>query len=389
MELSSEDLLRLGVLIKNVEAIRIDENRMTVHGLSAKGEAKVTLNPTCRPERYLKLVREFLSGHALGSPGGYPVFLKRWTRMGEIKATYLKELLMLGEPEAVTAVARSDALTPELARKAWWAAPTSDHARRMLERDCVRQDPLGRELAGFLLEHLPFETEARTLIESVRLILQPGLIEEAARLRLWEKGAHKAAYRIGFLIAQPDRLPGERGPRPELAAHRAALEALAAGGNRLAAFLLTLLDTPGQRFLDAALDCLQRPTDQDSVILLFAALEAYFAPARLGAHPEREMARITAAVDHELAAAPPESELGALREAVPALGAELRAMRVLGRAGDELLIPVFSQTDAVGTVMRRRLEPVTGPLFREMAVLLGEPGLAATSTRRRRRTRRA
>lgn len=390
MELSSEDVLRLSVLIKNVEAVRIDENRMTVHGLSDKGEAKVVLNPTCKPERYLRLVREFLSGHALGSPGGYPVFLKRWTRMGEIKATYLKELLMLGEPEAITALARSDALTPELAHKAWWAAPTSDHARRMLERECVVRDPLGRELAGYLLEHLPFETEARTIIESVRLILQPGLIDEATRLRLWEKGANKAAYRIGFLIAAPERLPGERDARPELATHHPLLNELAERGNALAAFFIRLLDRSGQRFLDTTLDCLQRSTDQDSVILSFAALESYFAPARLGAHPERDMGRLIASVERDLDTAKPGSELGDLLQAVPdGLRPQLRAMLILGRSGDELLVPVFSQTDAVGTVMRRRLEPVTGPLFRELAVLLGDPAMAETSPRRRRRARQA
>ena len=52
---------------------------MTLYALSASGdEAKVELNPNCNPDRYLKQVRELLSGHVLGSPGGYPVFLKRW-----------------------------------------------------------------------------------------------------------------------------------------------------------------------------------------------------------------------------------------------------------------------------------------------------------------------
>ena len=110
MELASEDLLRLNVLIKNVQAIRIDEHNMTVCGLSDKGEAQVPLNPNCSSDRYLRLVREFLSGTALGSPGGYPVFINRWTRMGEIKTTYLAELLMLGEPEAVTAVTRAEVM---------------------------------------------------------------------------------------------------------------------------------------------------------------------------------------------------------------------------------------------------------------------------------------
>ena len=44
-----------------------------------------------------------LSNHALSSPGGYPVFLQRWTRMGQAKDAQLEKLLLLGESEAVVA----------------------------------------------------------------------------------------------------------------------------------------------------------------------------------------------------------------------------------------------------------------------------------------------
>ena len=101
MELSNEDLLRLNVLLANdIEAIRIDESSMTVYGLSRGSEARVPLNPNCRPQQYLRRVREMLSSHVLGSPGGYPVFLQRWTRMGQTRDAQLHKLLLLGEPEA-------------------------------------------------------------------------------------------------------------------------------------------------------------------------------------------------------------------------------------------------------------------------------------------------
>ena len=55
MELSSEDTLRLNVLLANKPlAVRIDESRMVVYGLSEKGEAKVQLNPAGRPEQYVR-----------------------------------------------------------------------------------------------------------------------------------------------------------------------------------------------------------------------------------------------------------------------------------------------------------------------------------------------
>ncbi|MGD8614944.1 MAG: sulfur reduction protein DsrS, partial [Gammaproteobacteria bacterium] len=153
MDLSSEDSLRLNVLLANpLQAVRIDESSMTVHALSDQGEASVKLNPRGRDDQYLKRVRELLSSQVLGSPGGYPVFLRRWTRMGQARDNSLEQLLLLGEPEAVVAVVHANGLTDEIARRAWWAMPVADNARRMLERECVVRGTMGPVLAEYLVE---------------------------------------------------------------------------------------------------------------------------------------------------------------------------------------------------------------------------------------------
>jgi hypothetical protein len=158
MELSPEDSLRLNVMLANAVAVRIDEGVNTVMCLSESGnEAKVQLNPNCRSEQYIRNVRELLSSHVMGSPGGYPVYLKRWTRMGQASDARLDDLLMLGETEAVVAVSGASGLTDELARRAWWAMPDSGNARRMLARQCVIEGEMGRVLTEFLIEFLPFE----------------------------------------------------------------------------------------------------------------------------------------------------------------------------------------------------------------------------------------
>ncbi len=62
MDLTPEDALRINVLLASqVQAIRIDESRMTLVALSGKGEAKIQLNPNCRDDSYLRRVRETLS----------------------------------------------------------------------------------------------------------------------------------------------------------------------------------------------------------------------------------------------------------------------------------------------------------------------------------------
>ena len=108
-QLASEDALRLAVLLAGeVHAVRIDEGALTLHALTPRGEAHVALHPDTRAERYLMRVRETLAGHATGSPGGYPVHLRRWTRSGHASPKNLELLLRLGEPEPVDSQADLD-----------------------------------------------------------------------------------------------------------------------------------------------------------------------------------------------------------------------------------------------------------------------------------------
>jgi hypothetical protein len=59
-------------------------------------------------------------------------------------------------------------------------------------------------------------------------------------------------------------------------------------------------------------------------------------------------------------------------ERAPESEALLQAMLVLSWVGVHLVNPVFAQTDAIGTVMRRKLEPVSGPILDMLMTLSGE-----------------
>jgi hypothetical protein len=368
MELSSEDLLRLNVLLANdVEAIRIDEQHMTVYGLSRGNEARIPLSPNCRAEKYLRLVREMLSSHVLGSPGGYPVFLQRWTRMGQAREAQLDKLLLLGEPEAVVAVAGAVGLSDDLARRAWWAMPTADIARRLLEKDVVVKGRMGRELAAYLVEYLPFETEPLTVIATVRLILQSGLIDTEARGRIFRLGTHRNAYHIGFLDAVPDELPQPLPARDDYAGYRDRLAALVEHGNALAAFLAKLLDAPGQTFLTVSETQLQHPVDKYTVAALMDIIGNYFRPARCAAEPAGEIDAALKCTETLMASA--RDELKALLEGVPELRGEIGAMLTLAHVGERLVTPIIAVTTASGTLLRRKLEPVVNPMLQQYAVL--------------------
>jgi hypothetical protein len=375
-ELSREDALRLNVLLHSrPQAIRIDESAMAVYGLSERGEAKVQLNPNCRDERYLRQVREMISSHVLGSPGGYPIYLRRWTRMGQARNQSLDQLLLLGEPEAVVAVVHAQGLTDEQARRAWWAMPTAENARRMLNCQAVVEGEMGRELAEYLVEYLPFEQEPVDMIESVRLVLQPGLVDAGVREALWSKARQKGAYYVGFLAAVPDALPEQEAPRADFESRQPVLAPMAGQGNPYAAQLLRLLGGPGQTYLRTVERVLKKPANQDVVNLLFDTVAHHLNSVCPEANPEATLEALLRDAE-TLSQGVASGNLpcpDALREvaALPGLKGELRAMLVLSRLGYPVVRPVFSHSTAIGSLMRKKLEPVLTPLLQQVAALRG------------------
>lgn len=377
MALTGEDLLRLNVMMaQHVRAVRIDENRMQVFGLTEDGEAKVDLNPSGRYEQYIKLVREFLSGHVFGSPGGYPVFLSRWTRMGQAKDENLQQLLMLGEPEAVMAVVHAKGLTPEIGHCAWWCMPESENARRMLEKPTIVKSDLGPILADHLYEHLAFETEPKPMIESVRLMLQPGLVDEERRLKLWRSSQRKNAYLVGFMQAMPDNLPDDRQAHPQLDTFRQLLADIP--NNRYATHLLWLLGEAGQRYLNTAYTVMKKPANQDVVVYLLNTLHERMAHGFPDQDvPTPDTIEMIDEVTGQLldTNSPRFQQIGEeWHQFIAACGEqrdEVYAMLWLSQVAEPIVNHIFAQTTAEGTLMRKKLTPVTDPLFSQLGCLLG------------------
>jgi hypothetical protein len=378
MDLSAEDALRLNVLLANqLQAVRIDESSMTVYALSEQGEASVRLNPRGRDDQYLKTVRELLSSQVLGSPGGYPVFLRRWTRMGQARDHSLEQLLLLGEPEAVVAVVHAAGLTDEIARRAWWAMPVADNARRMLERECVVGGSMGRVLAEFLIEYLPFETEQRAMIETVRLVLQPGLIDAAMRDKLWRQAKRRNSFYIGFMDATPDDFPETGTARPDAPAVQDKLRALVETGNPVARQLCRCLAAQGQVFLATADIAMKKPTNQDVVVEFLKSLQRYFSEVCPNSDSAAGMETIVADAEALLdvpAHCPTTTAVQEVLAATPECRADVKAMLALSWVGESLVNPIFARTDAIGSVMRKKIEPVTTLVQEQLDQLRGKRG---------------
>ena len=375
MELTAEDALRLNVMLANaLQAVRIDESSMTVHALSDQGEATVKLNSVGRDDQYLKAVRELLSSQVLGSPGGYPVFLRRWTRMGQARDDSLEQLLLIGEPEAIVAVVHATGLTDEIARKAWWAMPVADNARRMLEHECVVSGAMGPVLAEYLVDYLPFETEHRAMLETVRLVLQPGLISEELRDKLWRSAKRKNSYYVGFMDAIPDDLPEPGKPRPDWQALAERLQPLVKDGNPVARQLCRCMSDRGQVFLQTMEAVTIKPNNQDVVVELLKSIQGYFATVCPNSDASADIETILSDADALLdipAVCPTTKAVQNVLAAVPECRDDVRAMLTLAWVGEPLVNSIFARTDAIGSVMRKKIEPVTRPLVQQIAQLRG------------------
>ncbi len=371
MQLSNEDNLRLNVLLaQSLQAIRINEGTMTVYALTEKGEAKVQLNPTVRDEQYLRWVRELISLKITGSPGGYPIFIKRWTRMGHTDNT-LEHMLLLGEPEAIVAMVHAPTLTHEQGKYAWWANPTTEVARRLLHYPDVVAGELGKELADYLLEFLPFEELQRNVVETVQLCLQGDLVNEKQKASLWNRAKRKNPYYVGFTHSKQN-IPLDKQEHQAFSGVKSNLCDAIENENPYALQLCELLSADGQKWLQTLKYSLNKPVDQDVVTYLFIAIDKNI-PLPF---PEgRGVREIQLACDraNQLCLGADECSED-LNQVIAALDKNhlplLNATLMLSQLGEDTLIPIFSGNDSVGTVMRRRLEPLTTPILERVELLI-------------------
>jgi hypothetical protein len=388
MALSNEDSLRLNVLLaQNASAIRIDEGKQIVYALTPKGEAKIQLNPNSKPNKYIKEVKDLLSTKALGTPGGFPMYISRWNRMGDLRNNSLEKLLLLGEEEAVTAVVNHKDLTAELARSAWWCVQSADNARSMLSKQAVVDGDIGKELANFLIEFLPFEEDPLNMLVSTRLVLQPGLISDDEVIKLWRKAKNKNTLYIGFMDIRPDELPELQSEHSQYQTIRSSLESLLEAENPYAKMLCKLLSAEGQTFIKTAEASFKRPPNYDIVGALIESIRRYTFVDQpeagqskndlsLGLSMQGELQTDINAIsrlandifhsDNELVCS---DELNAIKNAVPELAAQIQAVLFLSRVTQTVLAPTIAQSTAVGTLMRKKLKPVFDPILMNLRLL--------------------
>jgi hypothetical protein len=241
----------------------------------------------------------------------------------------------------------------------------------MLEKQAVVEGETGRVLADFLIEFLPFEEEQKDIIESVRLVLQPGLISQQEKEKLWEKTKTKRSYYVGFLHSAADNLPVDVAAHPEHENISRQLQPLIVQRNPYAIMLEKVLSAKGQAFIQTIEDAFKKPGNQDVVVSLLDAVAKYFASIV----PQACSVDDIQAICNEAEAiccsdnAQIKEVISAINDAADKVQGYLCAMTVLACLSVKLVNPIFARTDAIGTVMRKKIKPITDSVFEQLRIL--------------------
>jgi hypothetical protein len=114
---------------------------------------------------------------------------------------------------------------------------------------------------------------------------------------------------------------------------------------------------------------LRKPANQDVMVELMRALAAYSAGL-----PDRKRLTTIAEIEQEVEARMSDDDRGGLAgllQEIPEYAHHIRAALFLSLLDEPVLDPVFSRTDAIGTVMRSKLQPLIEPVREQIGVLRG------------------
>ncbi|HCK77036.1 MAG TPA: hypothetical protein DHW07_07810, partial [Gammaproteobacteria bacterium] len=243
--------------------------------------------------------------------------------------------------------------------------PTVEVARLMLSHPAVANGSLGPILGRFLLDHLPFETASRPIIDTVKLLLHSRLLNEQEIGRLWARAQNQVAWLVGFLSAGPQYLNVPYETEPESHA------SLFVESSPIEALLTRTGSVRDRHFLHFVESALKQAIDMDTVVDTLNALGDYYKPLR----GEEELPRSADALRRAVGTISGLSTEAFAQDHAGGrnhtrLHKQRAALITLSLCGEPLVAPFFAKSDAVGSLMRRKLEPVISPVFSALDTLL-------------------
>ena len=170
---------------------------------------------------------------------------------------------------------------------------------------------------------------------------------------------------VGFLFGDADNLPHSDNINQEC---EKILQSLSSYQqyDGYCQILRRLSASSGQTFLATIDTVIKKMTNQDVALQLFNAIQQYFnAEQSLVQDLPRTIEDISEKSLQQL------QELKVGTEITPDIEAYLQALLQLAQISEQILNPVFAQTDAIGSVMRKRLQHITEFIVQNTSILQG------------------
>jgi hypothetical protein len=184
-------------------------------------------------------------------------------------------------------------------------------------------------------------------MDTVAVLLHSGCIDQAGLDAIWNRGKRYNSHYVAFLEAR--RCPDSINASAALV-DPAVLETLRGLGTPLADQLAEALSGRGRSFIEAAHEVLSRPETQEVVSRTLNAIGGYFQVPGTPAEWSKARASI----------------LDRYPDLAPATG----AFEALSTVSEALTLPVFSRSTAIGSLMRRKIDPITAPIQAHLGSLL-------------------
>ena len=197
------------------------------------------------------------------------------------------------------------------------------------------------------------------MINSVRLVLQGSLINAATKQEIWNRGKRKNTFYVGFLQQCAYDLPFTGNAHPE---HEACIKV--DKNLPFAGLLQRVTSSQGQAAIETFKTVLKKPNDQDVAVEIFNTLGKYFC---INSNYPNNWRDINELSNYTKDAVSTDGKF--VIKDWPESESYIHAIIFLSMISETLLDPIFGVTDSIGSVMRKRISPVTDPILKQLSVL--------------------
>ena len=135
--------------------------------------------------------------------------------------------------------------------------------------------------------------------------------------------------------------------------------------------LAKVLSAKGQATIKTIEDALKKPGNQDVVVSLLAAVSKYFETILPQQFARDDISTICTQAETLCCGDNDEIKhvIAALNGDAEKVKKYLSAMTILACLSVDLVNPIFARSDAIGTVMRKKIKPVTDPVLEQLHIL--------------------